>query len=404
MLLTFAIPIALITLFAFAFGGAGSDDTETKISMQVSDLDNTQASQDALLLLDSLKNVRIIPSPLTQAQEKIKKGEEACVLVIHKGFADSLAMGKELPLELQYDAARSIEVGLLQQSLIPTVATMPFNLGDPRMMMGNRFDRMVGNADTAVKSDIHRKSDNLFNALSIGISKNTNKSSNVASDFFGGEIKMSSIVADKKDNNLGLIQAVAGTAVMMLLFSVVGIGMGILDEKQEGTLKRLLYAPLNPIQILLGKMLSANIISIFQLIIMFLFASLVFGLDIFSHLSGLIITIIATAFACSAFGVFLAYFARTRQQVQGLSTLIILVMSAIGGSMIPVIFMPEIMQKIAVLSVNYWSIQSFYDLFWRNIPITEWNYISRVLILLLIGIVLNVLAIVMFKRNVLKTA
>ncbi len=44
MLLSFALPIALITLFALAFGGAGQGKKDTKISMQVSDLDQTPSS------------------------------------------------------------------------------------------------------------------------------------------------------------------------------------------------------------------------------------------------------------------------------------------------------------------------------------------------------------------------
>ena len=139
-----------------------------------------------------------------------------------------------------------------------------------------------------------------------------------------------------------------------------------------------------------------------QLVVMFLFASLTFQLNIKPHLLGLVITILATAFACSAFGVLLATFAKSRQQVQGLSTLIILVMSAIGGSMMPLFFMPEMMQKLAVISVNYWSIQAFFDLFWRNLSIADATFISRILILLLIGLILNALAFILFKRNILK--
>src|SRR6185436_17963589 len=107
-------------------------------------------------------------------------------------------------------------------------------------------------------------------------------------------------------------------------------------------------------------MLSPNIISMSQLTVMFLFAWIVFGLDITLNIPSLMLMISATAFACSSFGVFLASFAKSRQQVQGLSTLIILVMSAVGGSMIPLFLMPSWMQKIAVVSVNYWGIQGFY--------------------------------------------
>lgn len=270
-------------------------------------------------------------------------------------------------------------------------------------MIGNRLARMAGINDPKAKEAIKTQSDHLYDAISDGILRSGKRDKvNIASNFMGGDIKMTKLVRSTNDNQLGLIQAVAGTAVMWLLFSVVGVGMSLLDEKHEGTLTRLLYTPTNPVNILFSKMISANVISILQLLIMFLFASLAFGLEIYSNLGGMLINIIATAFACSSFGILLASLAKNRSQVQGLSILIILVMSAIGGSMIPLIFMPSFMQKIAVVSVNYWSIQGFYDIFWRNFSIFNPTFISRISVLILIGIILNILAVIMFKKNILK--
>jgi ABC-type multidrug transport system permease subunit len=208
----------------------------------------------------------------------------------------------------------------------------------------------------------------------------------------------------EEGNLVGLVQAVAGTSVMMLLFSVAGIGGSLLDEKQEGVLKKLLISPIPANYILFGKLVFANIISIIQLIIMFVYSWLVFGLDILHHLPSLVLMIFIIAYACSGFGVVLASFAKTRQQVQGLSTIIVLVMSALGGSMIPVFAMPEIMQKIAVFSVNYWGIQGIYDIFWKLVPLTDITFLSKVFVLICIGSFLNFLALLMFRRNILKIA
>ena len=206
----------------------------------------------------------------------------------------------------------------------------------------------------------------------------------------------------EEDKLGGLVHVVAGTSVMMLLFSVAGIGGSLLDEKQEGILKKLLCSPMPPNYILYGKMIFATIISIIQLIIMFVYAWLVFSLDIMHHLPSLALMILATAYACSSFGIVLASFAKSRQQVQGFSTIIVMVMSAIGGSMIPIFIMPELMQKIAVVSVNYWSIQGFYDIFMRLLPLTDITFLSRVFVLIIIGTLLNFLALQMFKKNILK--
>jgi len=77
-------------------------------------------------------------------------------------------------------------------------------------------------------------------------------------------------------------------------------------------------------------------------------------------------------------------------------------MSAIGGSMVPIFIMPEFMQKISVLSVNYWGIQGFYDIFWKLLPLTDITFLSRVLALIFIGTLLNFIALLMFKKNILK--
>ena len=204
------------------------------------------------------------------------------------------------------------------------------------------------------------------------------------------------------DNSPGLVHSVAGTAIFMLLFSVAEIGESLLEEKQEGMLKKLLCSPMHPNNILYGKMIFANIISIAQLSIIFVYAWLVFGLVILHHLPSLVLMIFVTAYACSSFGIFLASFSKSRQQVQGLSKLIVLVMSGIGGSMIPIFIMSEFMQKISVFTVNYWGVQGFYDIFWRLLPLTDITFLSRVFVLFSIGTVLNFIALQMFKNNILK--
>ena len=200
--------------------------------------------------------------------------------------------------------------------------------------------------------------------------------------------------------NYGLIQAVAGVAIMMLLFSITEIGGGLLEEKEGGTLKRLLYSPLQASDILFGKMAAALIIALLQLIVMFLFAWVAFGLPIFKDVISLSILIFAVGFAVASFGIFLVSIAKTRKQLSGLSSMIILTMSAIGGSMIPLFAMSPIMQKVAVVSVNYWGIQGFYDIFARSLSFVE--ILPRIGVLLGIGIVMSIISLRLFRENLLK--
>jgi ABC-type multidrug transport system permease subunit len=173
-----------------------------------------------------------------------------------------------------------------------------------------------------------------------------------------------------------------------------------LEEKENGTINRLLISPLQGSTILYGKMLFAFFISILQLSVMFFFAWLAFNMDLGVNIPAFVLMIIATAFAVSSLGIFLAAIAKTRQQAQTLSTIIILVMSAIGGSMIPLFIMPSILQKIALLSVNYWGIQGFYDVFWRTLPLAA--IFPKIVILMSIGLVLTLTSIQLFKKRIMK--
>ncbi|HSY76688.1 MAG TPA: ABC transporter permease, partial [Bacteroidia bacterium] len=216
------------------------------------------------------------------------------------------------------------------------------------------------------------------------------------------KIKSSPVTIEQ--DNAGIVQAVSGTAVMMLLFSLTAMGGRLLEEKENGTLKRLLYSPLKATDILMGKMLSSILFAILQLMIMFTFSSVVFGLVLWPKIASVLLLITATAFACSGFGMFLASVVKSRDQLQSLSTLAILSMSVIGGSMVPSFLMPTWMQSVGHISINYWSIQGFFDIFHRQLPITDFEFLKKVGILMLFGTVLSTLAFRLFRKNVTSMA
>lgn len=395
MVLSFIVPIALISVFSLAFGGVGQGSDVNKIPLLVVDEDYSPLTKEILTSIDSVKMLNVRYTTNDTAIDLIKTGKNAAALVFHKGFADSANDLKSLPWELEYDKSQEQEMGMLQQFLGQSLyGKMGKTMMEKTIKKSFGFDFGGGGADATANAASMKQFDSGFNAVSAGIQSamhNTMK------------LKMTSVIKQAQDS-VGMIQAVAGTAVMMLLFGLVAMGGKILEEKENGTLKRLLYSPLHSNEILTGKMLTSVIVAIVQLAVMLLFASLVFGLHIWSKLPQLFIIVSATAIACSGFGVFLASIARSRDQLQGMSTLVVLVMSAIGGSMIPTFIMPAWMQKISPISINYWSIQGFYDVFWRQLSILDSNFLTKVAVLLSIGIILTLLSFRFFRKNVLSIA
>jgi ABC-2 type transport system permease protein len=380
VILTFLLPVILISLFAFAYGAIGSYNGRSEpVKLIVTDLDNTRSSKELINKIDSVNDIKTIISDSSKAKEMVIKGKYACALLLYKGFQDSLEAGNRIPVEMVYDRSREMEIGIIHQHLITVL--------------------MSSTGQVIIKKSVEKYLHDNFPFISNNASDNILKTA-IKNDNNILDIKLTSVVGMKNDTKLGLIQAVAGTAILMLLFSVAGVGTSILEEKENGTINRLLYSPLRGSAILYGKMLFAFFISILQLTAMFLFAWLVFNMDLSVNIPALILMIIATAFAVSSLGIFLAAIAKTRQQAQNLSTIIILIMSAIGGSMIPLFIMPSILQKIALFSVNYWGIQGFYDVFWRTLPLKA--ILPKIFILLGIGIVMTFASISIFKKRIMK--
>ena len=143
-------------------------------------------------------------------------------------------------------------------------------------------------------------------------------------------------------------------------------------------------------RLLAGKLCFCVLLAFAQLVVMFTWAWLVFKVDFLGHIPGFVIMGLSTAFAVGAFGMVLASICRTRAQLGPLSTLVILLMSSIGGSMFPRYFMSEAMQKAGLLTINAWAIDGFTKVFWRDEPISHlW---PQVLVLLAIGIALSAIA------------
>ena len=382
--LALLLPIGLITLFALAFGGvAGGDEEESSpILVLYSDEDNTATSKKIISILDSISGIELIPETKANAIDLIKNGDRIANIIIYSGFEDSIKYGNTVPMEMQFDQSREMEVSVLQNIVLGNVSSLKGE-NDAAKNVESLINQLYPNVPNLMRDSLKQ------NMLDAQIKENRTVDL----------VTMTSLVGDES-SNWGLIQAVAGTAILMLLFSVSSIGQSMLEEKENGVLKKLLQSPVKPFEIMMSKMLTATIISVFQLTVMFIFSWLAFSLDIFMDIPALIIMILFTAIACSSFGVLLSAIVTTKKQADSLGTIIILFMSAVGGSMIPLYIMPSFMQDAAVISVNYWSIQGFYDIFWRKTGIE--SIMENILVLGGITIVVLAVSGYFFRRNILK--
>ena len=80
---------------------------------------------------------------------------------------------------------------------------------------------------------------------------------------------------------------------------------------------------------------------------------------------------LVTAGASSSFALLLASLCKSRMQLGWISTIVILSMSALGGSMVPRYLMSETIQKVGLCTFNAWALEGFNKVFWRELPLDQ---------------------------------
>ncbi len=165
----------------------------------------------------------------------------------------------------------------------------------------------------------------------------------------------------------------ASIGVMFLLFSMTGAASSLLQEETTGTLERLLNSGVSMGRLLCGYWGFAAAMGFLELTVMFLWGWAVFGLEFWTpkHVSGFVVMTAVATSAASAFGLMLGTLCRSTGQLMGISTIVILVMSAAGGSMFPRFLMSERMQAAGLATFNGWAIDGYQKVFWRDRTVLE---------------------------------
>ncbi len=184
-----------------------------------------------------------------------------------------------------------------------------------------------------------------------------------------------------------------GYALMFALFGVAAGAGSLLEEKESGTLKRLLIAPLPPFALLGGKALALFIQSLAQLSLLFALGALIFKIDL--GVSPLALLIVGTSFAATGLGMILVSFVKTQRQLRPITTLVVLGFSAVGGSWFPISLEPQWLRNISKISLNAWAMQGFNGLMLFGKDFAQ--VAPNIGVLFLYGVVCFAIAIRLFR-------
>ena len=155
-------------------------------------------------------------------------------------------------------------------------------------------------------------------------------------------------------------------AFMFLLFASVHGAVSLLEEEETGILDRVLAGPGGIGVLVNGKFLYVVGQGMVQVSVIFAVAWGVYDVDLPGHFGPWLVISLASSIACAGLAMLLATACATRRQAQTVANTVILVLSALGGSMVPRFLMPDVLKELGWLTPNTWALEAYSGVFWRG--------------------------------------
>lgn len=167
-------------------------------------------------------------------------------------------------------------------------------------------------------------------------------------------------------------QNVPAWALFGMFFIVVPLGGSLLRERRDGTLRRIMTLPVSRVTPLCGKVLAYVLVCLCQFGIILAIGTFVLPLlgtprlEIGDAPGAIALVVTSAALAAAGYGVLVGTLARTYEQASMFGAVSVVIAAALGGVMVPVYVMPELMRDISAFSPLAWGLTALTDLFARG--------------------------------------
>lgn len=366
LVMAFVLPITFFLIFAAIFSGATGQQLRLDIAIADEVRNETTARLVAALAADSsLRRIEGDGIGADGVRELVREGRADVGLIVRAGGLPLEDIGGfgEPPLIVVTDPIRGVAGPMLEGRIqrayfeaLPDVA-----LGNVVDLVENEFVELTD----AQRSELARGLDDLRKE-SIEATRSGGSTGWGFEDLYSRE---------RVAGQSGAVHHVAyyagAIAVLFLLFSCVHGAITLIDERDTGIIDRLLAGPGGTGVLVGGKFLFLTVQGFVQVGVIFVVAWRLYGVDLPAHVLPWAVTTLAASAAAAGLALAIVTACRTRQQAQTIANVTILILSALGGSMVPRFLMPPLLQDLGWLTPNTWALEAYTAVFWRGAPPAE---------------------------------
>lgn len=365
---TFVFPLAIAVFFGYVFSGTGSEPL--RVAVLVERAAPAAESLAAAIAADGAFTVERVSSR-AEGEARVRRGDAAALLVVpgsYEADVDGLFGGGGARLSLVVDPSRRAEgamlVGKVHEVAFRTVFA---SLADPEVLgrMLDRAERSLAEADMpitdrlAIRTAIARAR-SMASARAAARGEPETPTAPWTPVSVGVEELAVRPGVPANSFAISFMQGIAWA----LLGAVSAFTSGLAEERERGTMVRLMAAPLRPSAILAGKALGCFAACMSTEWLLVAVGTAFFGVEV-SGWWALVAVTSATAFCFSGCMMLLAAAFRTQGAAHGAGRAVLLVLALVGGGSVPVVFMPPFLRWASNASPFKWAVVAAEGATWR---------------------------------------
>jgi ABC-2 type transport system permease protein len=187
----------------------------------------------------------------------------------------------------------------------------------------------------------------------------------------------------------------AGFTVMFIFFIVGTSAVSLLNEREVGTLRRLLAAPIPRGAVIAGKMLAYMVLACLQAVVLFGVATIFFDVPLGNSPVALVVLTLSVALVATALGMLVAALAKTAKQADDIGVVMGIVLAGVGGAITLGPTQTTAVPVLVDLTPHAYAVEGYYSLMAENATLGQ--ILPEIGILLAMSVVFFLIAVRRFK-------
>ena len=326
-------PLVLVVIMS-ATVGAADDVSAFELGIVNGDGGEVSAAFESLLAdleADDIIEVTVAENR-AEFDQLVDDGDVSAGFAIPPGFSAAAVSGGPVELTVVGDPGSSIAVSVAQAIADTFVAEFDYVTAASATVIG-----IEGNG-----GDPQRQSELAAAAVALG-----------------APITLAPVETDGRGRDLASYYSVS-LSVMFLFFTVQFGVLSMMEEREVGTLSRIMVAPIAPAAIVLGKMASALVIGLMSMVVLVVATTLIVGAE-WGDPVAVGVLIVAGVIVAIALSVLVTAAARTAEQAGAYATIAALVLGLLGGVFFPISQAPALLTAFSYASPHRWLLDGFRD-------------------------------------------